>query len=321
MMASFWQRIKDELFLQSPNAPTMGGYPKSYAAGLGDAVGRTQIFDPALKQYSRAFRLGDPNFSDPGVARKWRACRDDVVHHVLGIAMEPPWETHLVLRGSLLLMAWLGEEARQPGDLDFVFRPRAAGMDDRSSEELLVGLVGALAHRPEAGAATIEVDRVAIDDIWTYERAPGRRLVFPWRAEGAPPGRVQLDIVFGEELWEEPARALIPHPSGFFTPAWSATPAVSLAWKLLWLESDMHPQGKDLYDATLLAERTGLPFDLLSSVLKAGECQLNRLEPNFPTRWEVDWANFLAECPWVEGEARDWQERLTRALAPTFESR
>ena len=35
-------------------------------------------------------------------------------------------------------------------------------------------------------------------------------------------------------------------------------------------------------------------------------------------RWDIDWENFQVEYPEVEGDARQWQQRLTDALAPTF---
>lgn len=340
-MSSLWQRIKNGLSLQRaashtsearigepsvasvrPNdglsEATSDGCSNGYAVSAGVCPESPRIFDPALKHHSRAFRLGDPEFSDPDVARAWRAIRADVMHHVLSIAMEPPWESHLVLRGSFLLTAWLGSEARQPGDLDFVFRPQTAAMGDPSSRALLADLVTTVSDRARSAGVWIDATNVAIDDIWTYERAPGRRIAFPWKTEDSLSGVVQVDIVFGEQLWEEPVLVSIPHPSGGDTRTWAASPALSLAWKLLWLETDSYPQGKDLYDATLLAERVSLRRDLLRHVLRANEPQGTKLKPDFPMRWNVDWANFRRECPWVEGEARDWQEKLTRSLAPVF---
>jgi hypothetical protein len=34
--------------------------------------------------------------------------------------------------------------------------------------------------------------------------------------------------------------------------------------------------------------------------------------------WHVDWENFQHEYPTVSGTARDWRERLVRALEPAF---
>ncbi|PYC74957.1 hypothetical protein C7C45_03455 [Micromonospora arborensis] len=39
-------------------------------------------------------------------------------------------------------------------------------------------------------------------------------------------------------------------------PVLAAPAPLALAWKLLWLATDRYPQGKDLYDAALLAEHT-----------------------------------------------------------------
>jgi len=50
--------------------------------------------------------------------------------HLLRIATESPWQNHLVLRGSLLLKAWLGAAAREPGDMDWVVTPPTLRMAD-----------------------------------------------------------------------------------------------------------------------------------------------------------------------------------------------
>lgn len=157
--------------------------------------------------------------------------------------------------------------------------------------------------------------QTTVDDIWTYDRVPGRRIVFLWCAPDLPPGVVQMDFVFGELMLAAPEVFKLGEQGNL----WMASRPLSLAWKLLWLEGDIHPQGKDLYDAVLLAEQTQLPLELLQRVLaSAGE--LGRLTPDFPLLWHVDWANFQKEYPWVRGDTIDWQRRLTQALAPTFSS-
>lgn len=298
-------------------------YPNTYRPGAEDGPERPQVFEPALQQFPHAFRRGDPVFPDDETRRVWYAARRGVLDHLLRSISESPWKDHLVLRGSLLLRAWLGEAAREPGDMDWVFRPQTVGIDDPTARELFAGFIQMASERPQAGSAVIAADEAAVDEIWTYERAAGRRIVFPWHAEGLPPGTVQMDVVFGEALFADPIQTLIPSPGGGSVPVWSADQALSLAWKLLWLETDIYPQGKDLYDATLLAERTHLPFDLLRRVLESSEDAYRNpaagLRPDFPLQWEVDWENFKLEYPWVAGEAKDWQARLARHLAPTFQ--
>ena len=89
-----------------------------------------------------------------------------------------------------------------------------------------------------------------------------------------PWGATQLDFVFGERL-------PVPHQmlDVGLTPERHAELQVapkelSLAWKLLWLHSDMHPRGKDLYDAMLLAEATTLPLPLLQAVFEIADSKL-----------------------------------------------
>lgn len=343
-MPSFWERLLERFTPPKPlplgkprpsstatparATPKVREYPNTYQSVARNRVQaeRAQVFEPALKHFQRAFRLGDPVFHDEETRSAWYDTRLQVVNHLLLQISGSVWKDHLVLRGSLLLKAWLGDAAREPGDIDWVFRPKNVTLTHPQAKELFADLVRMVTANPRAGNAQIQVDKISIDDIWTYERAAGRRIVFPWKAEGLPPGHVQMDVVFGEELFVEPVRASIPLPYGDSVVVWAATKEVSLAWKLLWLETDSYPQGKDLYDATLLAEQTPLPFDLLRQVLASASNGYHDnllrpaapLEPDFPMKWYVDWDNFKREYPWVEGEATDWQARLQTALMPTF---
>jgi hypothetical protein len=57
---------------------------------------------------------------DPGLSHR-RA-----LDHVLRIVAGAPCGESLVLRGSMTMLAWAGDRARPPGDLDWVVRPLAA---------------------------------------------------------------------------------------------------------------------------------------------------------------------------------------------------
>lgn len=303
-----------------PDAGPWDGFPATStpAAAAPPDPSRPRVFDPAVKQYLKAFRLGDPAFADPEVARRWRAARSDVMGHLLRVVSGSPWRGHLVLRGSLLLKAWLGDAAREPGDMDWVVTPESVTVRDRLAREILEGLPQLVRENPVAGTAAVEGAGIAADDIWTYDRAPGKRLAFPWRADGLPPGAVQMDFVFEEELWAPPEVTEIPTSRGPVE-VMAASKELALAWKLLWLHTDVYPQGKDLYDATLLAENCRLPLRLLGKALGVGEAPPpDRPDRRFPLRWDVDWDNFRLECPWVAGSAREWQQRLAATLAPMF---
>jgi hypothetical protein len=285
-------------------------------------VSQRPVFDPSLKHYSKAMRAGDPRFDDPRAAARWYAARRSAVDHVLAAIARSEWSRHLVLRGSVLLRAWYGEAAREPGDLDFVVAPSSWRMEDDRTERLL----DEISQRAEdlswrEDGVRIDAAGAASEDIWTYDRVPGRRLVLPWTAEDVPEGTVQLDFVFGEHLPAAPEQTAIPRSDGGEPALLSAaTPELSLVWKLMWLLSDMYPQGKDLYDAVLLAETTRVRYWLLRETLVAYDAYYVRHAVTAAdiAALEVDWAEFRKEYPHLRGEAREYLDRLAAALAPTF---
>jgi hypothetical protein len=312
-------------------ARTASDYPATSAVSADNPSHRPRVFDPALLHYTRAFRVGAPAFDDVAQAQRWRLARRRAAEHVLSATVHSPFAEHLVLRGSVLMRAWFGDEAREPGDIDWTIVPETILKSDAWSAELSKHLASVVADGPEASAGIrFDAAAVAVDDIWTYDRAPGTRIVYPWRATDEadadlPAGAVQCDFVFGEALPSPPVRTPIPlldAPEPLHVLA--ADLHASLAWKLLWLETDQYPQGKDLYDAVLLAERARetnqpLPHDVLLQTLKRSpDFRREPLPPDFPLQWTVDWENFRKEHPQVSGDAREWQARLTAGLASTF---
>ncbi|MFG2003402.1 nucleotidyl transferase AbiEii/AbiGii toxin family protein [Spirillospora sp. NPDC048911] len=277
------------------------------------------VFDPALRQHPMAMRAGDPLFASAEAGERWYAARRRAVDHVLAAIARSRWADHLVLRGSVLLRAWYGDLAREPGDLDFVVVPRAWQMAEHRTKEMLDGI----AQGAEAMSDDVRLNAqgAVSEDIWTYDRVPGRRLVLPWKAEGLPPGNVQLDFVFNEHLPAEPEPTEVPQYDGG-EPALlqAASPELSLAWKVMWLLDDMYPQGKDLYDAWLLARHTRLGYRLLVEAMVAGDPARVRHLPTLAdvNRLEVDWEEFQKEYPGLPGTREDYHSQLTSALTPTF---
>ncbi|MFE1415985.1 nucleotidyl transferase AbiEii/AbiGii toxin family protein [Streptomyces sp. NPDC058746] len=282
----------------------------------GDGLRQKAVFDPSLKHFSRAYRGADPEFEDPARTAAWLAARRAALDAVLMAVSESAYGDSLVLRGSVLLADWFGEAAREPGDLDFVVVPRSWNVGDGRTARMLDAIAAGA-----AGRAGIKASGAVVEDIWTYDRVPGLRMVVPWEVPGLPAGQVQLDFVFNERLPAEPE--LTELKCGAVVLA--APPALSLAWKLLWLVSDAHPQGKDLYDAVLLAERYPLPWELLDQVF--------RLAPEQPlpnpgvTLEDIaaygnvghEWEHFAAEYPQLAGSEEEYARRLVAAVTPTFE--
>lgn len=302
-------------------APDREGFPPTFVPPLATEERIDDlVFDPSLKQFSRAFRRGDPKLS-PAEMDRWHAARRQVMRHLLVLSTSSEWGGHLVLRGSLALKAWFGSDAREPGDIDWVIRPPDLRMDEPQSQCMLKAIIQAAAADPACPDARIESEAITRTDIWTYDRAPGHRLAFPWRCGDLPAGLVQMDFVFQQRLHTPVQEYEIQLGEGQSVTVSMASAEESLAWKLLWLHSDQHPQGKDLYDAALLAERCELPGPLLKTVLEEGDCwrKMSR-SLGFPfvpdADANVDWENFLKECPWVPGSAEEWSARLIEAIKP-----
>ncbi|RFU40511.1 nucleotidyl transferase AbiEii/AbiGii toxin family protein [Actinomadura logoneensis] len=323
------------------------------------------VFDPAMKHHRRALRPSEPRFGDPDRGARWYAARRRALDHVLAGVAGSEWSANLMLRGSMLLSAWYGAAARDPGDLDFVLRPEDWDVHEKRTDDLLTGIARAAeaasraaeaashaaeaaSHAAEAappaddasraadgdapaGEVLIHADGAVWSDIWTYDRVPGRRVVLPWAAEGTAGGTVQLDFVFNEPLPAEPEFTDVPRADGSGSArVLAATPELSLAWKVLWLYSDAYGEGKDLYDACLLAEHTRLPSELLGKALELADHSYRNgpvTETGFPESFAADfrealeyveWDEFRKDRPNLPVSPQPYIDRLTDALAPTF---
>jgi len=302
------------------------GLPDSLAVVAGDGVVQRAVFEPALKQYTHALRAGEPRFASAEQGARWHTARRRAIDHILRAVAESPWSDSLVLRGSTLLRAWYGEAAREPGDLDFVVVPTTWNLPDERTDRMLAD-VGDAAERlsrlrdgSEHLDVRIDASGALSDEIWTYERVPGRRLVLPWNSTGLPAGTVQLDFVFNEEQLTEPEVTHIPRRGGGGAGTirlLAASRAQSLAWKVLWLVTDRFPQGKDLYDAVLLAESTTPDALLLRRTLVASHPRFARQAPKVEAatrRAQLD--EFRKEYPDLATD--DLPARLCAALESTL---
>ncbi|MGW2559889.1 nucleotidyl transferase AbiEii/AbiGii toxin family protein [Streptomyces sp. NPDC001514] len=298
--------------------------PRTLMTFTGQGLRQERIFDPALLHFSDAYRASEPVFDDRPAGMAWRTARREALHSVLAAIAGSAWVDCLTLRGSVLLDAWFGDAAREPGDLDFVVVPPDWRIEEGRTQRMLDAVAEAAERTAEqrGGRVRISARGARSEYIWTYDRVPGRRMVLPWAAPGVPGGLVQLDFVFNELMPVPPE----PTEVGPGSLLWAATPELSLAWKLLWLFTDLHPQGKDLYDAVLLAERHPLPYELLEAVFKPYDAAWYASNPVALSHFqdldcESEWADFRAEYPHLAGDCRAYHDRLIAALAPTFAGR
>ncbi len=295
-------------------------YPKTFQQFAADKrLDRSKVFDPALQHYSSAFRNGEPVFHHADVAETWLRARRIAMDHLLGLIARSGYGPDLVLRGSRVLKEWFGASAREPGDLDWVVRSNSMKPSDPWWTNFVDALQRMLRDQESAGNVQLLGNRIALDHIWNYDRLPGRRIVVPWTTDNSLQGSIQMDFAFEEDLWVDPITTSIKSPSGQSFDLAAASKELSLAWKILWLETDSYPQGKDLYDAVLLAEDVVVPFELLERVLRDGDAR-QELTAAMAMSWNVEWDDFKREYPWVEGDCEKWKERLWKALIPTFQT-
>lgn len=279
------------------------------------------VFDPASRHYPQAFRRPDPDLP-PADRARWLSAKRSALAHLLRLTLAVPGVREaLVLRGSLALTGALGENAREPGDIDWVVRPVALTPQQPAAEGLLRGIEQAWRSQPSRGEIRFDVRAMGRTEIWTYTDAPGVRLFVPWQTGDLPIGVLMMDFVFQQPLRLPPENWSLDL-DGEAIAVHCASMEESLAWKILWLVSDSQPQAKDLYDAVMLAERTHLRGEVLYETLRFGDelrCWVSHRN-YFSEQLKVcaDWDVFAARHPPAAGTLAQWRERLETALAPTL---
>ncbi|MFI1993161.1 nucleotidyl transferase AbiEii/AbiGii toxin family protein [Actinoplanes sp. NPDC020271] len=93
----------------------------------------------------------------------WEAAHRSALDHVLGLIAESSWADVLMLRGSMLMPAWVGEQARLPGDLDWIVLSDGLTLPDRRAPWPFVDTIDPAQHWPEA------VHGGARNEMWTFE--------------------------------------------------------------------------------------------------------------------------------------------------------
>lgn len=291
-------------------------------------LNRPLIFDPALRQYGNAIKAGEPQFHSKAHAEIWYSSRLQVIHHILETIHDSPHSQSLVLRGSILLATWLKDKARNPGDVDWVVIPSSLGSMQPASTKITDGIIDLLRASNVGEEISIPDRPFATDEIWTYEKAPGLRIIVPWiNLNKDFGGTVQMDFVFGEKLPSDPV--LLEVEVGDHPPLGmlAATSEQSLAWKLLWLTTDCYASGKDLYDSVLLAEYTRIDLNLLKKTFKVsdeiekweGVSSFSKFNRTAMLNWEVEWDDFLKEYPGIACSPEQLKERLANALTHIWE--
>ncbi|WP_233434665.1 nucleotidyl transferase AbiEii/AbiGii toxin family protein [Nocardia yamanashiensis] len=260
-----------------------------------------------------------------------RLAHREAIDLVLAAVAASEWADNLVLRGSVLLTAWFGAQAREPRDLDFVVTPVDWRLEDDAVQRMLMEIPARAAELSQAAGSLrihpVPVDIAAAYHVWTYRGAPGRSVTLAWERSHGGTGDLRIDFAFGEELPAPAIRTPIPRLGTPGPPPLlsAASRPLALAWKLLWLAAE-GKHAKDLYDAVLLAESCSVPTELLEKVLKTGdnEFYLPLYEPGRlidlyrQAEWTDDWRDLATDRPELTKSFDDYVWRLIVAVAPSF---
>lgn len=136
--------------------------------------------------------------SAPG--EPWRVAHRAVLDHLLHLVAGSPLGTDLVLRGSMVMPAWVGADAREPADLDWIVLPPLLVPVDPAHPYPYVEELEVVQQWPEAA------DGAERYEIWKFEEfdTGGPRPAVPpeglhWVVEAepeeCPPHEALLDLV------------------------------------------------------------------------------------------------------------------------------
>ena len=83
----------------------------------------------------------------------------------------------------------------------------------------------------------------------------------------------------------------------------------------------MSPQGKDLYDAVLLAETAAFSYPMFKDALDRSDSwwEGHSVSLSEFVKSTLEWEAFIAEYPWIPGTEEYWKGRLAEALQPSLD--
>jgi predicted nucleotidyltransferase component of viral defense system len=315
----WFDRLKSLINLVVPQRSRAGETPSTLAAELANKnLNRPLVFDPALCPLN-AQRAAEPRFESDEDAGHWNRLRVRVMHHLLETISKSPCGQNLVLRGSTVLAAWFGDQARSPRDLDWVVTPDSMKFKSSSANSLIQSLLSVLMGSRITDELSIPSEGFAAEEIWTYEKSPGQRIVIPWACRDVRfNGTVQLDLAFEEAMFSPPVETELRFAGLPPIRMTTSSREQSLAWKLLWLMTDTFPEGKDLFDAVLLAETTKVPLSIVQKTFEQASYSSGDLTRAQILDLDTEWDDFLLEYPKTTGTAAEWQQRLANALEPLW---
>ena len=176
-----------------------------------------------------------------------------------------PHAERFVLKGALLLMAWLGETLRPTRDADLL------GFGDLSDDELVGILRDVCAVEVEPDAMSFLLDSVQVEPIRVEDAYGGRRATIEARV-GKASLRVQVDIGIGDAV--TPAPEWMDYPGLLDLPrarlrVYSRGSVVAEKLHAMVLLGVRNSRMKDYFDLRALAREGALEPDRLAEAIAA----------------------------------------------------
>jgi predicted nucleotidyltransferase component of viral defense system len=222
-----------------------------------------------------------------------------------------PHADRFVLKGALLLLAWLGESFRPTRDVDLL------GLGEMSDESL-VNIVRGICETPVAPDAmsydpeTIRIVAIRPDDVYG-----GRRVVLRGSL-GSARLPVQIDVGLGDSITPEAEWLDYPSLIGLPSPRLRVyPPEVVVAEKLhaMVVLGSKNSRMRDFFDIHALADRRAFEGERLVRALRA---TFERRRTPVPDTAPLALTPEFAE---VEGKRKQWRAFLERnRIATTVES-
>jgi hypothetical protein len=170
-----------------------------------------------------------------------------------------------VLKGALLLLAWLGETIRPTRDADLL------GLGDLSGEALATAFAEICALEVEPDGMTFDASSIRIAAIRPEDAYGGQRVTL--RAHlGAARLRVQVDVGIGDAVTPGPVWLEYPSLLGFPRPrlrAYQREPVIAEKFHAMVTLGSKNSRMRDFFDVHALAIRETFDGGRLTQALRA----------------------------------------------------
>jgi predicted nucleotidyltransferase component of viral defense system len=213
-----------------------------------------------------------------------------------------PYVERFVLKGALLLAAWLGEAIRPTRDADLL------GFGDLSDTELQRIFGEACRVEIEPDGLVFDASTIAIADIRPEDAYGGKRIVL-WSYLGPARLRVQVDVGLGDAVVPEPEWLDYPSLLDLPRPRLRAyRPETAIAEKVhaMVVLGTKNSRTRDFFDVHALSERESFDGTRLAQALRA---TFERRRTAIPVELPVALTSAFAE---VEGKRAQWRSFLRR---------